>query len=163
MLAQSESVLRKVVMHKHLGTAVAVVVIAVLGVMTIQRELGKTRESIKEAGAKIGNGVRAGIADGVERTIDKAAEVPGNVLLDVKKVWVPKASGDRPTDKLDPAELIGDAIEVGQGLVKAVDEAEQDLGPSLAEENQVGKEVLQKVIRRHKVAAEEFLQGIQRP
>ncbi len=140
-------------MHKHLITAVTVVIIAVLGAMTLQRELDKTRESIKEAGEKIGNGVRAGIADGVERTIDKAAEVPGKVLRDVKEVWVPRPSGDRPAAKLHPAELIRDAVEAGQGIIQAVDDAAEDPGLSLAEVNQVGKEVFQKVIRRHKAAA----------
>ena len=105
-------------MHKHLVAAAAVVIaaVAVSGVMAIQREVDKTRESIKEqAGEKIGDGIRQGITDGVERTIDKAAEVPGKVLRDVKDAA-----------QLDPAELLRDAIKAGQGLTRTIDDAVQE-------------------------------------
>lgn len=221
-------------MRKHLGATAAVIVVSVLGVIAIQREGDKTRESIKDAGEKIGGDVREGIVNGAERTIDKAAEVPGKVLRDVKDVLVSTGSGaakegnadspasadnnkpaspakhgnaeaadpkptvaeTRPTKsdasespeettsaahseeskpsneppqsgkpksqsktkpapaaKFDPAELLRDAIKAGQGLTKTVDDVGQEaLGLSLAEENQIGKDVHREVIRRHKVA-----------
>ena len=65
-------------MQKQLGTIAAVIAFLSLAVVLIQHEDEKTRESINEAGKEIAGGVRDGIVDGVERTIDKAAEVREN-------------------------------------------------------------------------------------
>lgn len=80
-------------MKKNLGFIAAAVAFLALAVFVIQREGEKTRESINEAGKEIALGVRDGIVDGVDRTIDKAAEVPGKVLRDAKDVLLPKSSG----------------------------------------------------------------------
>ena len=77
-------------MQKQIGTIAAVTVLLALAVFVIQNEGKKTRESIEDAGKEIAKEVRGGIVDGVDRTIDKAVEVPGKVLRDVKDVLLPK-------------------------------------------------------------------------
>jgi Zn-dependent protease with chaperone function len=80
-------------MQKQLGTIAAVIALLALAIFVIQNEGKKTRESIEDAGKEIANEVRGGIVDGVDRTIDKAAEVPGKVLRDAKDVLLTKSSG----------------------------------------------------------------------
>ena len=69
------------------------VTIVVVAILVIQNEGTKTRESIEDAGKEIAKEVRGGIVDGVDHTIEKAAEVPGKVLRDAKDVLLPKSSG----------------------------------------------------------------------
>ena len=80
-------------MQKQLGTIAAVIALLALAIFVIQNEGKKTRESIEDAGKEIAKEVRGGIVEGVDHTIEKAAEVPGKVLRDAKDVLLPKSSG----------------------------------------------------------------------
>ena len=64
-------------MQKQFGTIAAVIVLLALAIFMIQNEGKKTRESIEDAGKEIAKEVRGGIVEGVDHTIDKAAEGPG--------------------------------------------------------------------------------------
>jgi len=66
--------------------AAAAVAICGIAVLLIRIDLRKTRESIKAAGSEVSQEVRAGIAQGVDHTLDRAAELPGKVLKDVRDV-----------------------------------------------------------------------------
>ena len=88
------------------GTVAAVVAVLALAIFVIQNEGKKTRESIEGAGQEIAKEVRGGIIDGVDRSIDKAAEVPGKVLRDVKDVLLPNSSGVGPDNESKTAERV---------------------------------------------------------
>lgn len=64
-------------MQKQFGTIAAVIVLLSLAIFMIQNEGKKTRESIEDAGKEIAKEVRGGIVEGVDHTINKAAEGPG--------------------------------------------------------------------------------------
>jgi len=57
----------------------------VVGVVWLVRSEGeRTREAMREAAKEAGNEVREGLVEGAERAVDKAAELPGKVIRDVK-------------------------------------------------------------------------------
>ncbi len=71
---------------------IALVLMAV-SVVVIQHEGRRTREAIDAAGVQVADALRDGIVDGVERSIDKAAEVPGKILRDAREVLLPGSAG----------------------------------------------------------------------
>ncbi len=61
-------------------------VVLLLGglVWFIRNEAERTRESIRDAAKQAGSEVRKGVVEGAERAVDKAGELPGRIIHDVR-------------------------------------------------------------------------------
>ena len=70
---------------------IALVLMAV-SIVVIQHEGRRTREAIDAAGVQVADALRDGIADGVERSIEKAADIPGKILRDARDVLLPDSA-----------------------------------------------------------------------
>jgi Zn-dependent protease with chaperone function len=55
------------------------------GVWLIRSEGRRTRESLREAAREAGSEIRQGLVEGAGRAVEKAGELPGQVIRDVKK------------------------------------------------------------------------------
>ena len=97
----------------YLALGSAAVLFLGLTVWLVRSEGRRTRESIREAAKEAGSEVRKGIVEGAERAVDKAGELPGKVLRDVK--------GELPSRVVEEAgQAAADAAKTAGELARGV-------------------------------------------
>jgi hypothetical protein len=93
----------------YLALGSAAILLLGLTVWLVRVEGERMRESIREAGIEVGKG----IVEGAERAVDKAGELPGKVLRDVK--------GELPSSVVEEAgQAAADAVKTAGELARGV-------------------------------------------